>query len=256
MYCLCTSETFLSTPLLISLDLKDGQSLYFWDIPINNTTDLTWSTRGIFFVLLRHSYQHHYWSHLIYKIDCLCTSETFLSTPLLISPDLQDELALYFWDIAINTTTDLTWSTRWTGFVLLRHSFQHNYWSHLTYKIDCLCTSETFLSTPLLISPDLHDELSLFFWDIPINPTTDLTWSTRWAVFVLLRHSYQQHYWSHLIYKRNFLCTSETFLSTPLLISPDLQDELPLYFWDIAINTTTDLTWSTRWTVFLLLRYS
>jgi hypothetical protein len=195
MYCLCTSETFLSTPLLISLDLKDGQSLYFWDIPINNTTDLTWSTRGIFFVLLRHSYQHHYWSHLIYKIDCLCTSETFLSTPLLISPDLQDELALYFWDIAINTTTDLTWSTRWTGFVLLRHSFQHHYWSHLTYKIDCLCTSETFLSTPLLISPDLHDELSLFFWDIPINPTTDLTWSTRWAVFVLLRHSYQQHYW-------------------------------------------------------------
>jgi hypothetical protein len=112
-----------------------------------------------------HSYQHHYWSHLIYKIDCLCTSETFLSTPQLISPDLQDELALYFWDIAINTTTDLTWSTRWTGFVLLRHSIQHHYWSHLTYKIDCLCTSETFLSTTLLISPDLHDELSLYFWE-------------------------------------------------------------------------------------------
>jgi hypothetical protein len=71
----------------------------------------------------------------------------------------------------------------------LRHSFQHHYWSHLTYKIDYLCTSETFLSTPLLISPDLHDELSLFFWDIPINTTTDFTWSARLTVILLLRHS-------------------------------------------------------------------
>ena len=150
------------------------------------------------------------------------------------------------WEIAINTTTDLIWSTRWTGFVLLRHCYQHHYWSHLIYKINCLCSSETFLSTPLLISPDLQDGLSLYFWDIPINTTTDLTWSTRWTGFVLLRHCYQHHSWSHLICKMNWLCTSETFLSTPLLISPDLQDELALYFWDIPINTTTDLTWSTR----------
>jgi hypothetical protein len=102
-----------------------------------------------------------------------------LSRPLLISNDLQDEMALYFWEIAINTTTDLTWSTRWTGFVLLRHCYQHYYWSHLINKMNCLCTSETFLSTPLLISPDLQDELALYFWDIPINTTTDLTWSTR-----------------------------------------------------------------------------
>jgi hypothetical protein len=99
-------------------------------------------------------------------------------------------LSLYFRDIHINTTTNLTWSTRWTGFVLLRHSYQHHFWSHLTYKMDCLCTSETFLSTPLLISPDLQDELSLYFWDIAINTTTDLTWSTRWTVIVLLRHSF------------------------------------------------------------------
>ena len=150
-----------------------------WEIPINITTDVTWSTRLTVFVLLRHSYQHHYWSHLIYKTDCRCTSETFLSTPLLISLDLQDRLSLYFWDIAINTTLDLTWSARWTGFVLLRHCYQHHCWSHLIYKINCLCSSETFLSTPLLISPDLQDGLSLYFWDIPINPTTDLTWSTR-----------------------------------------------------------------------------
>jgi hypothetical protein len=226
-----------------------------WEIPINTTTDVTWSTRLTVFVLLRHSYQHHYWSHLIYKIDCLCTSETFLSTPLLISPDLQDRLCLYFWDIPINTTTDHTWSTRWTGFVLLRHSYQHHYWSHLIYKIDCVCTSKTFLSTPILISPDLQDRLSLYFWDIPINNTTDLIWSTIWTVFVLLRHFYQHHYWSHLIYKMNSLCSSETFLSFPLLISPDLQDGLSLYFWDIHINTTTDLTWSTIWTVFVLLRH-
>ena len=275
--CRCTSETFLSTPLLISLDLQDRLSLFFWDIPINTTTDLTWSTRRTVVVLLRHSYQPHYWSHLIYKIDCLCTSETFLSTPLLISPDLQDELVLYFWDIPINTTLDLTWSARWTGFVLLRHFYQHttdltwstrwtvfvplrhsfqpHYWSHLIYKMDCLCISEAFLSTPLLISSDLQDEFSLYFWDIPINTTTHLTWSTRWNVFVLLRHSYQHHYWSHLIYNMDGLCTSETFLSTPLLISPDLQDRLSLYFWEIPINTTTDLTWSTRWTGFVLLRH-
>jgi hypothetical protein len=206
---LCTSETFLSTPLLISPDLQDGLSLYFWDIHINTTTDLTWSTIWTVFVLLRHFYQHHYCSHLIYNMDGLCTSETLLSTPLLISHDLQDRLSLYFWAIPINTTTDLTWSTRWTGFVLLRHSYQPHYWSHLIYKIDCLCTSETFLSTPLLISPDLQDELSLFLWDIHINTTTDLTWSrwticffwdipintttdftrsTRLTVFVLLRH--------------------------------------------------------------------
>ena len=321
MDCLCTFETLLSTPLLISPDLQDGLSLHFWDIPINTTADLTCSTRWIFIVLLRHSYQHHYWSHLIYKMDCLCTSETFISTPLLILPDLQYGRSLYFWDISINTTTDLTWSTRWTVFVPPKHSYQPHYWSHLFYKMDCLCSSETFISTPLLISPDLQyglslyfwdisintllispdlqDELSLFFWDIPINPTTDLTWSTRWTVFVFLRHSYQHHYWSHLNYKINFLCTSETFLSTPLLISPDLQDGLSLYFldihinntteshliykmnclcssetflstpllisldldgrsvffWDIPINTTTDLTWSTRLTVFVLLRH-
>ena len=244
--CRCTSETFLSTPLLISPDLQDGLSLYFWDIPINTTTDLTSSTRWTVFVLLRHSYQHHYWFHLIYKMDCLFTSETFLSTPLLISPDLQDEFSLYFCDIPINTTTDLIWSTRWTVFVLLRHSYQHHYWSHLIYNMDGLCSSETFPSTPLLISPDLEDEFSLYFWDIPINTTTDLTWSTRWTVFVLLRHSYQHDHWSHLIYNMNWLCTSETFLSTPLLISPHLQDRLSLYFWDIPINTTTDLTSPTR----------
>ena len=243
---LCTSETFLSIPLLISPDLQDRLCLYFWDIHINTTTDLTWSTRWTVFVHPKHSYQPHYWSHLIYKMNCLCSSETFLSTPLLISPDLQDGLALYFWDIATNPTTDLNWSTRWTGFLLLRHSYQHHYWSHLIYKIDCLCTSETFISTPLLISPDLQDELSLFIRNIPINPTTDLTWSTRWTVFVLLRHSYQHHYWSHLIYKMDWLCTSETLLPTPLLISTDLQDELAFYFWDIPINTTTDRTWSTR----------
>jgi hypothetical protein len=252
----CTSETLLSTPLLISPDLQDELALYFWDIPINTTTDLTWSTRWTGFVLLRHSYQHHYWSHLIYKIDCDCTSETFISTPLLISPDLQYRLSLYFWDLSINTTTDLTWSTRWTVFLLLRHCYQHHYWSHLIYKIDCLCTSETFLSKPLMISPDLQDELALYFWDIAIKTTIDLNWSTRWTGFVLLRNCYQHHYWSHLIYKMDWLCTSETFLSTPLLISPDLQDELSLYFWDIPINTTTDLTWSTRWTVFVLLRHS
>jgi hypothetical protein len=274
----CTSETFLSTPLLISPDLQDGLSLYFWDIHINtttdliwstiwtvfvllrhfyqHTTDLTWSTRWTVFVPLRHSYQPHYWSHLIYKMDCLCTSETFLSTPLPISPDLQDELVLYFWDIAINTTLDLTWSTRWTGFVLLRHSYQHHYWSHLIYKMNCLSTSETLLSTPLLISPDRQDRLSLYFWDISIKTTTDLTWSTRWTGFVLLRHCYQDHYWSELIYKMNWLCTSETLLSTPLLMSPNQEDELSLYFWDIPINTTTHLTWSTRWTVFFLLRNS
>ena len=178
MDCLCTFETLLSTPLLISPDLQDGLSLYFWDIPINTTADLTWSTRWIFIVLLRHSYQHHYWYHMIYKMDC---------------------------------------------FVLLRHSYQHHYWSHLIYTMDGLCTSETFLSTSLLISPDLRDELSLFLRSIPINPTTDLTWSTRWIFIVLLRHSYQHHYWSHLIYKMDCLCTSETFISTPLLISPDLQ---------------------------------
>jgi hypothetical protein len=261
---LCTSETFLSTPLLISPDLQDGLSLYFWDTPINTTTDLTGSTRWIFIVLLRHSYQHHYWSHLIYKMDCLCTSETFISTPLLISPDLQygrlcssetflstpllispdleDEFSLYFWDIPINTTTDLTWFTRWTVFVLLRHSYQYHYWSHLIYNMDGLCTSETLLSTLLLISPDLQDRLSVYFWDIPLNTTTDLTWSTRWTGFVLLRHCYQYHYWSHLIYKMNCLSTSETFISTPLLISPDLQDGLSLYFWDIHINSTTHLT--------------
>jgi hypothetical protein len=133
-------------------------------------------------------------------MNWLCTSETFLSTPLLISPDLQDRLSLYFWDIPINTTTDLTWSTRWTVFVFLRHSYQHHYISHLICKMDCVFTSETFLSTPLLISPDLLDGLSLYFWDIPINTTTDLTWSTIWTVFVVLRHSYQHHYWSHLIY--------------------------------------------------------
>jgi hypothetical protein len=105
---LCTSETFLSTPLLISPDLQDRLCLYFWDIDINTTTDLTWSTISTFFVLLRPFYQHHYWSHLIYKMNCLSTSETLLSTTLLISPDLQDRLSLYFWDIAINTTTDLT----------------------------------------------------------------------------------------------------------------------------------------------------
>jgi hypothetical protein len=178
MNCLCSSETFLSTPLLISPDLQDWLSFYFWDIPINPTTDLTWSTRWIVFVLLRHSYQHHYWSHLIYKKNFHCTSETFLSTPLLISPHLQDGLSLYFWDIHINTTTDLTWSTIMT---------------------------------------------SLQFWDISINTTIDLTWSRRWMFFVLLRHSYQHHYWSHLTYKMDCLCTSETFISTPLLISPDLQ---------------------------------
>jgi hypothetical protein len=80
------------------------------------------------------------------------------------SPDLQDTLSLYFWEIAINTTTDLTWSTRCTGFVLLRHCYQHHSWSHLIYKMNWLCTSETFLSTPLLISPDLQDELSFHFW--------------------------------------------------------------------------------------------
>jgi hypothetical protein len=191
---LCTSETFISTPPLISPDLQYGRSLYFWDISVNTATDLTWSTRWTVFLLLRHCYQHHYWSHLIYNMDGLCSSETFPSTPLLISPDLEDEFSLYFWDIHNNTTTDLTWSTIWTVFVLLRHSFQHHYWSHLTYKIDCLRTSETFLSTPLLISPDLHDELALYFWDIAINTTTDLTWSTRWTVFLLLRHSYQHHY--------------------------------------------------------------
>ena len=94
----------------------------------------------------------------------VCTSEKFLSTPLLISPDLQDELVLYFWDIAINTTLDLTSFTRWTGFVLLRHSYQHHYWFHLIYKMNCLSTSETLLSTPLLISPDLQDRLCLYFW--------------------------------------------------------------------------------------------
>jgi hypothetical protein len=181
-----------------------------WEIPINTTTDVTWSTRLTVFVLLRHFYQHHYWSHLIYKT---------------------------------------------TVVVLLRHSYQPHYWSHLIYKMDCLCTSEIFLSTPLLISPHLHDELSLFFWDIPINTTTDFTWSTRWTVFLLLRHSYQPHYWSHLIYKMNFHCTSATFLSTPLLISSDLQDGLSLYLWDIHINTTTDLTRSTIWTVFVVLRH-
>ena len=242
----CTSETLISTPLLISPDLQDELALYFWDIPINTTTDLTWSTRWTGFVLLRHSYQHHYWSHLIYKIDCDCTSETFISTPLLISPDLQYRLSLYFWDLSINTTTDLTWSTRWTVFLLLRHCYQHHYWSHLIYKIDCLCTSETFLSKPLMISPDLQDELALYFWDIAIKTTIDLNWSTRWTGFVLLRNCYQHHYWSHLIYKMDWHCTSETLLSTPLLISTDLQDELAFYFWDIPINTTTDRTWSTR----------
>ena len=201
MNCLCSSETFLSTPLLISPDLQDRLSLYFWDISINT---------------------------------------------LLISPDLQDELSLFYWDIPFNPTTDLTWSTRWTVFVFLRHSYQHHYWSHLIYKMNFLCTSETFLSTPLLISPDLQDGLSLYFWDIHINTTADLTLSTIWTVFVLLRHSYQHHYSSHLIYNIDGLCTSETFLSTPLLISPDLQYGRSLYFWDIAINTTTDLTWSTR----------
>jgi hypothetical protein len=186
MNCLCSSETFLSTPLLISPDLQDGLSLYFWDIHINTTTDLTWSTIWTVFVLLRHFYQH---------------------------------------------TTDLTWSARWTGFVLLRHSYQHHYWSHLIYKMNWLCTSETFLSTPLLISPDLQDRLWLYFWDIHINTTTDLTWSTISTFFVLLRPFYQHHYWSHLIYKMNCLSTSETLLSTPLLISPDLQDRLSLYFW-------------------------
>jgi hypothetical protein len=241
---LCTSETFLSTPLLISPDLQDRLSLYFWDIPINTTTDLTWSTRWTVFVLLRHSNQPHYWTYLIYKMGSLCTSETFLSTTLLISPDLQEEFSLYFWDIPINTTTDLTWSTRWTVFLLLRHSYQHHYWSHLIYKMDCLCTSETFISTPRLISPDLLDELALYIWDISINTATDLTWSTKWTDIELLRHCYQHHYWSHLIYKMNCLSTSETFLSTPLLNSPNLQDELSLFFWDIPINTTTDLTWS------------
>jgi hypothetical protein len=277
MNCHCTSETFLSTPLLISSDLQYGRSLYFWDISINTTTDLTWSTRWTLFVPPKHSYQPHYWSHLIYKMDYLCTSETFISTPLLISPDLQygrslyfldisintlqispdlqDELSLFLWDIPINPTTDLTWSTRWTVFVLLRHSYQHHYRSHLIYKMHWCCTSETLLSTPLLISPDLQDELALYFWDIPINTTTDLTWSTRWTGFVLLRHSYQHHYWSHLIYKIDCVCTSETFISTPLLISPDLQYRLSLYFWDLSINTTTDITWSTRWTVFPLLRH-
>jgi hypothetical protein len=105
-----------------------------------------WSTRWIVFVLLRHSYQHHYSSHLIYRMDCLCTSETFISTPLLISPDLQYGRSLYFWDISINTTTDFIWSTRWTVLPLLRHCYQHHYWSHLIYKIDWLCTSEKFLS--------------------------------------------------------------------------------------------------------------
>ena len=231
-----------------------------WEIPINITTDVTWK--------VRHSYQHHCWSHLIYNMDGLCTSETFISTPLLISPDLQydcrctsetflstpllisldlqDRLCLYFWDIHINTTTDLTWSTISTFFVLLRPFYQHHYWSHLIYKMNCLSTSETLLSTPLPISPDLQDRLFLYFWDISINTTTDLNWSTRWTGFLLLRHSYQHHYWSHLIYKIDCPCTSETFLSIPLLISPDLQDELALYFWDISINTTTDLTWSTR----------
>ena len=178
-------------------------------------------------------------------MDDLFSSETFLSTPLLISPDLQDELSLFFWDIPINTTTHLTWS-RWTICFLLRHCYQHHYWSHLIYKIDCLCTSETFLSKPLLISPDLQDELALYFWDIPINTTIDVNWSTRWTGFVLLRNCYQHHYWSHLIYKMDGLCTSETLLSTPLLISTDLQDELAFYFWDLPINTTTDFTWSTR----------
>ena len=274
---LFSSETFLSKALLISPDLQDGLSLCFWDIAINTTTDLTWSTRWIVFALLRHSYQHHCWSHLFYKMNFHCTSETFLSTPLLISSDLQDGLSLYFWDIHINTTTDLTWSTIWTIFVLLRHFYQHHYWSDLIYKMNCLC-SETFLSTPLLISPVLQDGLSLFFWDIHINTTTDLTWSTiwtvfvllrhfyqhttdltwstRWTVFVLLRHSYQPHYWSHLIYKMDCVCISEAFLSTPLLISSELQDKFSLYFWDIPINTTTHLTWSTRWTVFVLLRHS
>ena len=199
MKCPCTSETFISTTLLISPDLQyerslyfwdisintllispdlqDEFSLYFWDIPINTTTHLTWSTRWSVFVLLRHSYQHHY----------------------LISPDLQYGRSLYVWDISINTTTDLTWSTRWTVFPLLRRCYQHHDWSHLIYKIECLCSSEKFLSTPLLISPDLQDEMSFYFWDIPINTTTDLTWSTRWTVFVLLRHSYQHHYSSHLI---------------------------------------------------------
>jgi hypothetical protein len=255
MECPCTSETFISTTLLISPDLQYERSLYFWDIPINTTTHLTWSTTWTVFVLLRHSYQHHYWSQMNYKMNWLCTSETFISTPLLISPDLQYRLSLYFWDISINTTTDLTWSTRWTVFLLLRHCYQHHYWSHLIYKIDGLCTSETFLSKPLLISPDLQDELALYFWDIPINTTIDLKWTTRWTGFVLLRHSYQHHYSSHLIYNIDFLCTSETFLSTPLLISPDLQDELSFYFWDIVINTITDLTWSTRWTGFVLLRH-
>jgi hypothetical protein len=299
MNCLCSSETFLSRPLLISPDLQDGLSLYFWDIAINTTTDLTWSTRWIVFVLLRHSYQHHCWSHLIYKMNFYCTSETFLSTPLLISYDLQDGLfctsetfistpllispdlhygrSLYFWEISINITTDLTWSTRWTVFVPPKHSYQPHYWSHLIYKMECpctsetfisttllispdlqyerLCTSETFLSTPLLISPDLQDGRSLYFWDIHINTTIDLKWTTRWTGFVLLRHSYQHHYSSHLIYNIDFLCTSETFLSTPLLISPDLQDELSFYIWDIVINTITDLTWSTRWTGFVLLRH-
>jgi hypothetical protein len=198
MNCLSTSETFLSTPLLISPDLHDWLSLYLWDIPINTTIDFTWSKRWTGFVLLRHSYQHHSWCHLIYKMKCLCSSETFLSTPLLIWADL-NRRSLFFWDFTINTTTDLTWSTRWTVFLLLRHSYQHHYWSHLIYTIDCLCTSETFLSTPLLISPDLKDELALYCWDIPINTTPDVTWSTRWNVFVLLRHSYQHHYWSELI---------------------------------------------------------
>ena len=208
---LFSSETFLSKALLISPDLQDGLSLYFRDIHINTTTNLTWSTRWTGFVLLRHSFQLHYWSHLTYKIDYLCTSETFLSTPLLISPDLHDELSLFFWDIPINTTTDFTWSARLTVFLLLRHSYQPHYWSHLIYKMDCLCTSETFLSTPLLISPDLQDEFSLYFWDIPINTTTDLIWSTRWTVFVLLRHSYQHHYWSHLIYNNDVFAVLRHF---------------------------------------------
>jgi hypothetical protein len=173
--------------LLISPDLQDELSLFLWDIPFNPTTDLTWSTRWSVSVFLRHSNQHHYWSHLIYKMNFLCTSETFLSTPLHISPDLQDGLSLYFWDIHINTTTDLTWSTILTVFVLLRHFYQHHYWSHLIYNMDGLRTYETLLSTPLLISPDL-DGRSVFFWDIPINTTTDFTRSTRLTVFVLLRH--------------------------------------------------------------------
>jgi hypothetical protein len=232
MNCLCSSETFLSTPLLISPDLQDGLSLYFWDIHINTTTDLTWSTIWTVFVLLRHFYQHttdltwstrwtvfvplrhsfqpHYWSHLIYKMVCLCISEAFQSTPLLISSDLQNEFSLYFWDIPINTTTHFTWSTRWTVFILLRHSYQHHYWSHLIYNIDGLCTSETFLSTPLLISPDLQYGRSSYLWDIAINTTTDLTWS-RWTICFLLRHSYQHHYWFHPIYKIDCLCTSETY---------------------------------------------